>query len=94
MPRGCLLFCGFVLFSCLYFTLLQHDFLVFRPVYFCFSLQGMCGNVLNQLCIWQNPSVELRLGTLSVSTYSAVCLFVPAWDGCDTEICSVPSGET
>lgn len=34
----------------------------------------MCGNVLNQLCFWKNHNVELKLGTLSVSTYSVVCL--------------------
>lgn len=87
VPRGCLLFCMFVLFSCLYFTLLKRDFLLFRPVYFCFSLQGVCGNVLNQLCFWKNHNVALKLGALSVSTYSVV--FVPAWDACDTEIFSV-----
>lgn len=37
----------------------------------------MCGNVLNQLSFWKNHNVELKLGALSVSTYSVVCLSQP-----------------
>lgn len=71
VARGCLLGCWFLLLSSSYFTVLQRDLLVFRSIYFSFSLQGMYG--MFQPALLREKS---QCGTESCSTE---CVHLQCW---------------